>query len=151
MALRTGSAAIRAKVAALLGAVLLSACAALFPGSAGGPGGPAAPAAQVVRLRVIGFNDFHGNLRSPGSYAAAPGLQPVPVGGADALAAHVFALKAGQPNSVVVAAGDLVGASPLVSALFHDEPTIEVMNRLGLDFSSVGNHEFDAGKEELLR
>ena len=67
------------------------------------------------------------------------------------MAGLVNQLKADAPNSVVVSAGDLVGASPLNSALFHDEPTIETMNRLGLDFNAVGNHEFDEGRDELLR
>ena len=51
----------------------------------------------------------------------------------------------------MVSAGDLVGASPLLSALFHDEPTIEAMNAIGLDLGAVGNHEFDDGAAELLR
>ncbi len=107
----------------------------------------AAGAAQAATttVKLIAFNDFHGNLQSPGS------LSNVPVGGADALAAHVAALKAQNPNNVVVSAGDLIGASPLVSALFHDEGTIETMNRLGLEFNAVGNHEFDEGRTELLR
>ena len=56
-----------------------------------------------------------------------------------------------NPNTLVVSAGDLVGASPLLSALFHDEPTIEAMNEIGLDLNAVGNHEFDEGAAELLR
>ena len=75
----------------------------------------------------------------------------VPAGGVDYMAGLVKQLKADSPNSVVVSAGDLIGASPLNSALFHDEPTIETMNRLGLEFNAVGNHEFDDGREELLR
>jgi 5'-nucleotidase len=67
------------------------------------------------------------------------------------LSGYVQYLKRDHPNTIVVAAGDLVGASPLVSALFHDEPTIEALNRLGLELSSVGNHEFDAGRTELQR
>ncbi len=51
----------------------------------------------------------------------------------------------------MISAGDLIGASPLLSALFHDEPTIESMNKLGLDINAVGNHEFDEGAAELLR
>jgi 5'-nucleotidase len=107
----------------------------------------AAGAAQAATttVKVIAFNDFHGNLQSPGS------LSNVPVGGIDAMAAHVAALKAQNPNNVVVSAGDLIGASPLISALFHDEGTIETMNRLGLEFDAVGNHEFDEGRSELLR
>ena len=72
-------------------------------------------------------------------------------GGVEYLAGYVAAAKVGHPNNVVVSAGDLIGASPLISALFHDEPTIEIMNVLGLDFNAVGNHEFDEGKAELLR
>ena len=69
----------------------------------------------------------------------------------DILAGYVADLKSKNPNNVVVSAGDLIGASPLISALFHDEGTIEAMNRLGLEFNAVGNHEFDEGKDELLR
>jgi len=58
---------------------------------------------------------------------------------------------ADNPNSVVVSAGDMIGASPLVSALFLDEPTILAMNMIGMDFNAVGNHEFDRGRAELLR
>lgn len=101
--------------------------------------------AATTTVKVIAFNDFHGNLQSPGT------LSSVPVGGVDTLAAHVAALKAQNPNNVVVSAGDLIGASPLISALFHDEGTIETMNRLGLEFDAVGNHEFDEGRTELLR
>ncbi|MEK7323521.1 MAG: bifunctional metallophosphatase/5'-nucleotidase [Pseudomonadota bacterium] len=115
-----------------------------------------------LRVRVIAFNDFHGNidganlnLRSDPDNLfltnAAGQRIGVPAGGVDYMAGLVKQLKAGAPNSVVVSAGDLIGASPLNSALFHDEPTIETMNRLGLDFNAVGNHEFDEGRAELLR
>ena len=57
----------------------------------------------------------------------------------------------GHRNTVTVAAGDIVGASPLLSAAFHDEPTIEAMNKLGLEATAVGNHEFDEGYKELQR
>src|SRR4030095_5268634 len=60
-------------------------------------------------------------------------------------------LRAEAPHTVVVSAGDLVGASPLISSLFHDEPTIEAMNLMGLTLAGVGNHEFDSGWQELLR
>ena len=75
----------------------------------------------------------------------------VPAGGAEYLATHVRDAQAPQPHTLVVAAGDLVGGSPLLSSLFHDEPTIEAMNAIGLDISAVGNHEFDEGAAELLR
>jgi len=60
-------------------------------------------------------------------------------------------MQEGADNSIFVSAGDLIGASPLISALFHDEPTIEAMNLIGLDINAVGNHEFDEGSDELLR
>jgi 5'-nucleotidase len=111
---------------------------------------------KTITVRVIAFNDFHGNLRSPGTFgvqSGGPGTVIVnqPAGGGDYLASYVAAQKAGYPNNVVVSAGDLIGASPLISAFFHDEGTIETMNRLGLEFNAVGNHEFDEGKDELLR
>ena len=106
---------------------------------------------KSVTLKIIAFNDFHGNLESPGNFRANSQSPDVPVGGAEYLAAYVTSLEAENPNHIVVAAGDLAGASPLVSGLFHDEPTIEAMNRLGLEVSSVGNHEFDRGSAELLR
>ncbi|EHR69812.1 5'-nucleotidase/2',3'-cyclic phosphodiesterase-like hydrolase [Burkholderiales bacterium JOSHI_001] len=112
----------------------------------------AAPAPFTVK--VIGFNDFHGNLASPGSFGVNTGV-PVAsrpaVGGAEFLGAHIARLKAANPLNVVVGAGDFIGASPLVSALFFDEPTVEAMNRIGLEFNAVGNHEFDKGAAELLR
>ncbi|MFP5419204.1 MAG: bifunctional metallophosphatase/5'-nucleotidase [Gammaproteobacteria bacterium] len=100
---------------------------------------------KTLLVKIAAINDFHGQLFSPRSVAGNP------VGGIDALAGYVNAIRAKSPNSVVVSAGDLIGATPLVSALFHDEPTIEGMNLLGLDFNAVGNHEFDEGRDELLR
>lgn len=114
---------------------------------------PAFATAPTLKLRVIAFNDFHGNIDGAGLTfsSSADGYSRVPAGGVDYLAGLVRQLRAGAPHSVVVSAGDLIGASPVNSALFHDEPAIETMNRLGLDFNAVGNHEFDDGKEELLR
>lgn len=80
-----------------------------------------------------------------------PAADRPPVGGAEFMAAHVAKLKAQNPNNVVVGAGDSIGASPLISALFQDEPAVETLNRIGLEFNSVGNHEFDKGSAELLR
>lgn len=109
-------------------------------------------AGGAATIKIIAFNDFHGQLESPGDFPAAPvGPANVPVGGAEWMAGYLEHLKAQNPHSIVVSAGDLIGASPPVSALFHDEGTIETMNRLGLDFNAVGNHEFDDGKYELLR
>jgi 5'-nucleotidase len=108
---------------------------------------------------VIAFNDFHGNLEAPSGSngrirAPAPGgtgTSDVNAGGAAFLAQHIAKIREETPNTVVVSAGDLIGASPLVSGIFHDEPTIDVMNRIGLDINGVGNHEFDDGTTELLR
>ncbi len=110
-----------------------------------------------VPLQLLSFNDFHGNLNPPGGTIRAPDpADPartvnLPAGGVEYLATLVRQLKARTPRSTVVAAGDLIGASPLVSSLFHDEPTIESLNALGLEYSSVGNHEFDDGSGELQR
>lgn len=100
---------------------------------------------KTLSVKIAAINDFHGQLLSPGNFSGKP------VGGIDMLAAYVNSIRAKSPNSVVVSAGDLIGATPLISALFHDEPTIEGMNILGLDLNAVGNHEFDEGKDELLR
>jgi 5'-nucleotidase len=105
---------------------------------------------DTMLVTIAAFNDFHGNLASPGTYRNTSNVA-LPSGGIDYLAAYVKNIRAKSPNSVTVSAGDLIGASPLTSALFHDEPTIEGMNILGLDFNAVGNHEFDEGRDELLR
>lgn len=101
-------------------------------------------------VRILAFNDFHGHLEGPVGDMRV-GEETVGVGGAGALARHVEAQRRGPHATAVVVAGDLIGASPLVSALFHDEPTIEAMNQLGLAAVSVGNHEFDEGWRELRR
>ncbi len=111
-----------------------------------------------VDVQILGINDFHGNLEPPagssGRVGPGPGGTPVAVlaGGVEYLATHLHNLEATNPNNtVIVSAGDLIGASPLLSALFHDEPTIEAANAFGLDFNAVGNHEFDEGTVELAR
>ena len=114
-------------------------------------------AQEPVELRILAINDFHGNLRPPPG-----GIQindpedkskrvPVAAGGAEYMATLVKRLRDGHRNTIFVAAGDLIGASPLLSAMFHDEPTIESLSTMGLAITSVGNHEFDEGKDELLR
>ena len=115
--------------------------------------GPVA-AATPVEIQILGLNDFHGNLETP--------LDPVPLrnadgtvtkiraGGAAQLSATLKRLRTGQ-TSVTVAAGDLIGATPLVSAYFLDEPTIKALSMAGLDYAAVGNHEFDKGGAELRR
>jgi 5'-nucleotidase len=120
----------------------------------GGCASSGSTAAGPFTVKIIGFNDYHGNLQSPGSFAvnlAVPPAQRTPVGGADFIAAHVNKLKAQNPLNVVVGAGDMIGATPLISSLFHDEPSVETLNRIGLEFNAVGNHEFDKGSPDLLR
>jgi len=109
---------------------------------------------KIRTIKIVAFNDFHGQLESPGTFRLGPTTSSSPnvaVGGVDWMAGYIANLKSQNPNTVVVSAGDIIGATPLISALFHDEGTIETMNRLGLDFNSVGNHEFDEGKAELKR
>lgn len=115
------------------------------------PGGPAEQKAKTTKVQVLALNDFHGQLRPPDSTSSGGRIGATPAGGAEYLAQYVRDLEAGNRNSIFVSAGDLIGATPLVSAIFHDEPTIEAMNLMGLDYNGVGNHEFDEGPEELVR
>jgi 5'-nucleotidase len=114
-----------------------------------------APAAAPIEVQILAINDFHGNLEPPKLSIAAPGPNGatvrVPAGGVAYLAGAAKTLRQGHPYSITVSAGDSIGASPLVSALFLDEPTIDAMNLLGLELNAVGNHEFDKGTRELLR
>jgi 5'-nucleotidase len=108
------------------------------------------PPGQLVQVQLLGFNDYHGYLETdsnpgPGNVGADP------AGGGEYLSAKLRELRQGHKNSLTVAAGDLVGGSPFLSGLFHDEPSVESLNAMGLDVSSVGNHEFDEGVTELLR
>lgn len=124
-------------------ALLLAGCATVP--SAKGP----------VEVGIVAFNDFHGSLEPPRQAVAMPdgkgGAVNVPAGGAAWFAAAVDAVRAKYSNHLTVAAGDTTGASQLASSLYLDEPTVGVMNRLGLDFAAVGNHEFDRGRAELVR
>ncbi len=112
---------------------------------------------KQVHISLLAINDFHGNIAPPGIAVPVPDATDpagvrVSAGGAAYLSTLVRQQKARNPgNTLVVGAGDLMGATPLVSGLFHDEPTVEVLNQIGLDISSVGNHEFDKGAAELLR
>jgi 5'-nucleotidase len=130
----------------LLAAALLAGCAT-----------PAPQASGVVQVKLLAINDFHGQLRPPqGGIRVRDPADPartvnLPAGGAEHLATAVNTLRALNPNHVFVAAGDLIGATPLLSALFRDEPTIESLSGMGLEIAAVGNHEFDKGAAELLR
>ncbi|MBV7541704.1 bifunctional UDP-sugar hydrolase/5'-nucleotidase [Acidovorax sp. sic0104] len=112
------------------------------------------PMPDHIDITLIGFNDLHGNLEPPRmahTVQTAAGPVAVPAGGMAYFASAIAALKARNPHHAVVSAGDMVGASPLVSSLFLDEPTIEAVNAMHIDFNAVGNHEFDRGWRELLR
>jgi 5'-nucleotidase len=117
----------------------------------------AAQTSVTVDLRILAINDLHGNLRPPtGGIAIADPADKtkkiiVPAGGVEHMATLVQQLRQGNKNTIFVAAGDLIGASPFLSAMFHDEPTIESLSMMGLEIAAVGNHEFDEGKDELLR
>ncbi|RZF50829.1 bifunctional metallophosphatase/5'-nucleotidase [Acinetobacter halotolerans] len=108
-------------------------------------------------INVLAFNDFHGNLEPPKRFIEADDPHDhsktvqIPVGGVSYFADAIKKLRAQYPNNAVVSAGDLISASPLISSLFLDEPTIEVMNDIQIDFNAVGNHEFDRGTDELRR
>ncbi len=126
----------------------------------GGPGAVPDGVAEVLdvllptwinqsHLQLLSFNDYHGHLEVDGGAE----LGGEAVGGATYLSSTLTALRTRSlpEQSMTVAAGDLIGGSPFLSGIFHDEPSVESMNQMGLDVSSVGNHEFDEGTEELLR
>ncbi|QNH51786.1 bifunctional metallophosphatase/5'-nucleotidase [Acinetobacter venetianus] len=112
---------------------------------------------QNQSINILAFNDFHGNLEPPKRYIEAEDPTDtsksvrIPVGGVSYFADAINKLRAKYPNNAVVSAGDLISASPLTSSLFLDEPTIETMNDIHIDFNAVGNHEFDRGTDELRR
>jgi 5'-nucleotidase len=118
--------------------------------AAGGPGNPDPPG-QLVQLQLLAFNDYHGHLEAntPGTVDDPP--PGGPAGGSEYLSTMLNELREGNKYSLTVAAGDLIGGSPAFSGLFHDEPSVESLNAMGLDVSGVGNHEFDEGVTELLR
>ncbi len=127
-------------------ALALATCSLLQPA----PQGP-------LEIKLIAFNDFHGNLKTPATRvpvadAGQPnGYRLEQAGGVEQFSALIKSLRQKNPNNAVITAGDLVGATPLLSALFQDEPTIEAMNLVGIDFHAVGNHEFDYGIKHLKR
>lgn len=115
------------------------------------------PERQNQSINILAFNDFHGNLEPPKRFIEAEDPTDtnksvrIPVGGVSYFADAINKLRAQYPNNAVVSAGDLISASPLTSSLFLDEPTIETMNEIKIDFNAVGNHEFDRGTDELRR
>lgn len=112
----------------------------------------AARPAPTASVRLLALNDFHGNLEPPsGSSGTAidENGNAVPAGGAAYIAAHLKQLR--NRDTLTVAQGDLIGASPLISAAYHDEPSVQFLGDSGVTASAVGNHEFDEGYQELLR
>ncbi|MCI1261299.1 MAG: bifunctional metallophosphatase/5'-nucleotidase [Tetrasphaera jenkinsii] len=136
-------------------AIATTTAVAALAASLAGAGGASADTEKVnprITVQLLSFNDYHGHLEATDKPMAADPSQ-TPAGGVEYLSAKLTQLrkKIGDPNSLTVAAGDLIGGSTFLSGMFHDEPSIESLNTLGLDVSSVGNHEFDEGTAELLR
>ncbi|MBQ1089249.1 bifunctional UDP-sugar hydrolase/5'-nucleotidase [Streptomyces sp. B93] len=137
----------------------VGALAAALPSTASaGEKGKSGKDSRYQDVQLLSFNDLHGNLEPPtGSSGRVTHLNEdgttttVDAGGVEYLATHLRQAREGNKYSITAAGGDMVGASPLISGLFHDEPTIEALNKLDLDVTSVGNHEFDEGARELAR
>lgn len=147
-----------AVLAATAGVLSTAAPAGAAPASYGHGHGHGNAHGRTVDVQLLSFNDLHGNLEPPqGSSGTvtenqADGTKKViPAGGVEYLANSLRTARKGHDYSITAAAGDMIGASPLMSGLFHDEPTIEALNKLKLDVTSVGNHEFDEGRAELTR
>ncbi|GAA2427431.1 bifunctional metallophosphatase/5'-nucleotidase [Streptomyces macrosporus] len=152
----------RRLTAAAAGLVTVGALAVAMPAAQATPdaasGGHGKHHGRTVDLQVLAINDFHGNLEPPtGSSGRVTHQHPdgtteqIDAGGVEYLATALREARKGHSHSMTVAPGDIVGASPLLSGLFHDEPTIEAMNALDMDVVGVGNHEFDEGAAELKR
>jgi 5'-nucleotidase len=106
-------------------------------------------AGDTVDVQLVAINDFHGGLEP--ATGGTGRIGNADAGGVEYLATHVSRLKATNPNTVVVSAGDNIGATPLLSSLFHDEPSIEALGMAGLQLSALGNHDLDEGWWELYR
>ncbi|MDX2922790.1 MULTISPECIES: bifunctional metallophosphatase/5'-nucleotidase [Streptomyces] len=148
----------RRVLAAAAGLATVGALVAAMPAGAHDRGHGHGHKPRTVDVQLLSFNDLHGNLEPPaGSAGNVSETQPdgtvkaIPAGGVEYLATSLRTARKGNPYSVTAAGGDMVGASPLLSGLFHDEPTIEALNGLDLDVTAVGNHEFDEGATELAR
>ncbi|MEU7003571.1 bifunctional metallophosphatase/5'-nucleotidase [Nonomuraea sp. NPDC046570] len=119
---------------------------------AAGPADAGSRPARTVPVRLLALNDFHGNLEPPSGSSGRmidENGQTVEAGGAVYVATHMKNLA--NRDTLMVAQGDLIGATPLISAAYHDEPSVEFLGKIGLDVAAVGNHEFDEGYDELKR
>ncbi|GAA1159326.1 bifunctional metallophosphatase/5'-nucleotidase [Streptomyces hebeiensis] len=154
----------RRVLATAAGLATVGALVAAMPAAANEDRSPSPSPAQgqgqgrTVDVQLLSFNDLHGNLEPPAGSAGsvtekqADGTtKTIPAGGVEYLATSLRDARKGHPYSITAAGGDMVGASPLLSGLFHDEPTIEALNKIDLDVTTVGNHEFDEGAVELAR
>ena len=103
----------------------------------------------TVHIQILAVNDFHGGLEPATGGTGRIGATDA--GGVEYLATHLARHKAGNPNTIIVSAGDNIGGSPLLSSLFHDEPTVEALGLAGLEISALGNHDLDEGWWELYR
>ncbi|WP_456307838.1 bifunctional metallophosphatase/5'-nucleotidase [Geobacillus vulcani] len=135
----------RRVLSALAAAAVLAAAPVGAAGNGKSKGKPPASSHRYIEVQLLGINDFHGQLNVTRKVGGRE------VGRADYLAAYLKQREAENKNTLLVHAGDAVGASPPVSALLEDEPTIEVLNKLGFDVGTLGNHEFDEGVAEMLR
>jgi 5'-nucleotidase len=134
--------------AAAVAAVSLTGCAARVSP-------PIAAPTSVVDVQILALNDFHGNVERPPDpvrfQLGTDTFATAEAGGAAIVGQELTNLRFGHTYTITVAAGDLIGASPLTSAYFLDEPTIEAMEEVGVEYNAVGNHEFDKGWAELVR
>ncbi|MFE4872263.1 bifunctional metallophosphatase/5'-nucleotidase [Streptomyces sp. NPDC056682] len=116
------------------------------PALATGHAHDAASASEYVDVQLLSITDLHGYLQAPPAGDAVitgAGGEQLVVGGVPYLAAHLKALRAGRANSIFFAPGDLFSGWEFPAETLADEPTIEALNRMGLDFATAGNHEFD--------
>ncbi|PIK32252.1 bifunctional metallophosphatase/5'-nucleotidase [Bacillus siamensis] len=105
-----------------------------------------------VPLRIISMNDLHGKIDQQYELDLnGDGKPDGTFGRMDYAAAYIKKAKAEKEHAFVVHAGDMIGGSSPVSAIFQDEPTVELMEDIGFDVGTVGNHEFDEGTNELKR
>ncbi|MFF0747231.1 bifunctional metallophosphatase/5'-nucleotidase [Streptomyces sp. NPDC004111] len=149
--------AVRRLLVAAAGLTTVGALVAAMPAGAQGPSGNGHGGGhgngnghgRTVDVQLLSFNDLHGNLEPPAGSSGKVGT--IDAGGAEHLATSLRKAREGKKYSVTAAAGDMIGGSPMLSGLFHDEPTVEALNKMKLDVTSVGNHEFDEGSAELLR
>jgi 5'-nucleotidase len=128
----------------------------IFLTSIGFTGASQAEKCGTTEIQILVVNDLHGQLEPPISeivtgYNETGAPIRVAAGGMEYLATHIKKLRSENPNTFVISAGDNIGASPIISSRFHDEPTIKALNMIGLNFSAVGNHELDNGLNELMR